>query len=143
MATYTKFQQFVEDLAEGVHNLTSNALKLLLTLTAPVNTNSVKANLTEIAGGNGYTSGGTAVTVTTSAQSAGTYTLAANQVVFTASGGSIADFRYPVLYNDTPTSPADPLIAFWDYGSTVSLADGETFTVKFSNANPGTILTLA
>lgn len=143
MATYTKFQQFVEDLAEGVHNLTSNALKLLLTLTAPVNTNSVKANLTEIAGGNGYTAGGTAVTVTTSAQSAGTYTLAANQVVFTASGGSIADFRYPVLYNDTPTSPADPLIAFWDYGSTVSLADGETFTVKFSNANPGTILTLA
>lgn len=143
MATYNKFQQFVEDLAKGVHNLATGALKIMLTLSAPVATNSVKANLTDISAGNGYTAGGTAVTVTTAAQTTGTFTLAANQVVFTASGGAIADFRYPVLYNDTPTSPADPLIAWWDYGSTVSLADGETFTVKFSNASPGTILTLA
>ena len=49
-------------------------------------------------------------------------------VTFTASGGAIADFRYAVLYNDTPTSPADALIGYWDYGSTVSLASGETFT---------------
>jgi hypothetical protein len=143
MASATKFQQFVEDLAEGVHNLTADTLKLMLTLTAPVATNSVKADLTDISAGNGYTAGGTAVTVTTSAQSSGTYTLAGNQVVFTASGGAIANFRYPVLYNDTPTSPADPLILFWDYGSTLTVNDGETFTWKPNNASPGTILTLA
>lgn len=143
MATYNKFNQFVEDLAEKVHNLGADTLKIMLTLTAPVATNSIKTDLTEISAGNGYTAGGTAVTVTTSAQSSGTYTLAANQVVFTASGGAIANFRYPTLYNDTPTSPVDPLIAWWDYGSTVTLADGETFTVKFNNASPGTILTIA
>jgi hypothetical protein len=142
MATYNKFEAFVENVCEKVHNLGADTLKVMLTLTAPVVTNSVKADLTDIAAGNGYTAGGTAVTVTTSAQASGTYTLAANQVVFTASGGAIANFRYPVLYNDTPTSPADPLIAFWDYGATVTLNDGETFTVKFNNANPGTIFTL-
>ena len=61
--------------------------------------------------------------------------------VVTASGGAIADLRYAVLYNDTPTAPADPLIGFWDYGATVSLASGETFTVDFSAANG--VLTLA
>lgn len=144
MATYTKFNQFVEDVAEKVHNLGADALKIMLVNSpAPVATNSVKGDLTEIGTGNGYSAGGSAVTVTTSSQSSGTYTLAANQVVFTASGGSIGGFRYAVLYNDTPTSPADPLIAFWDYGSSITLLDGETFTVKFNNANPGTIFTLA
>lgn len=143
MAAYNKFNQFVQDLAHKVHNLGSDALKVLLTLTAPVATNAVKADVTEISAGNGYTAGGGAVTVTTSSQSSGTYTLAANQVVFTAAGGAIANFRYPVLYNDTPASPLKPLIAWWDYGSTVTLADGETFTVKFNNASPGTILTIA
>ena len=143
MATYNKFNQFVQDLAHQVHKLSTDVLKVMLTLTAPVATNSIKGDLTDIAAGNGYTAGGTAVTVTTSSQSSGTYTLAANQVVFTAAGGAIANFRYPVLYNDTPTSPLKPLIAWWDYGSTVTLADGETFTVKFNNANPGTILTIA
>ena len=142
MAAYNKHNAFVENVAEKVHDLGADTLKVLLTLTAPVATNSVKADLTEIAAGNGYSAGGTAATVTTSSQSSGTYTLAANQVVFTASGGSIANFRYPDLYNDTPTSPADPLIAWWDYGSTLTVADGETFTVKFNNANPGTIFTL-
>ena len=143
MAAANKFQAFVENLAEKVHNLGSDTLKLMLTLTAPVATNSVKADLTEIAAGNGYTAGGTAITVTTSAQSSGTYTLAGNQVAFTASGGAIANFRYIVFYNDTPTSPADPLALWWDYGSTLTLSDGDSLTVKFNNANPGTILTLA
>jgi hypothetical protein len=62
-------------------------------------------------------------------------------VVFTASGGSIASFRYAVLYNDSPTSPADPLIGYWDYGSTVSLSDGESLTVDFDASNG--ILTVA
>ena len=141
MATYNKFQAWVEALEE-VANLESDTLKVMLVnAPAPVNTNSVKADLTEISAGSGYSAGGTAVTITTKSQSGGTYTLAGNQVVFTASGGSIGPFRYAVLYDDTPTSPADPLIAWWDYGSAITLNDGETFTVKFNNADPGTIFT--
>jgi len=143
VAAGVKFQQYVEDLAKGVHNLATGALKIMLTLLAPVNTNTVKANLTEIAAGNGYTAGGTAVTVTTAAQAAGTFTLAGNQVVFTASGGAMANFRYVTLYNDTPVTPADPLIQFWDYGASLTLNAGETFTVAFNNTNPGTIQTIA
>lgn len=142
MATYNKFNQFSEDVNEKVHNLGSDTLKVMLTNVAPVATNSVKADLTEISAGNGYTAGGATVTVTTSADTSGVYTLAANQVTFTASGGAIAQFRYAVLYNDTPTSPADPLIAWWDHGSAVDLSSGQTFTVQFGSANPGTIFTL-
>lgn len=143
MVAATKFQVYVENIAEKVHNMGADALKIMLTLTAPVATNNVKADLTEIAAGNGYTAGGTTITITTSAHTTGTYTLAGNQVVFTAAGGAIANFRYAVLYNDTPAGPVDPLVQFWDYGSTVTLADTETFTVKFNNANPGTIQTIA
>jgi hypothetical protein len=112
-----------------------------LTNTAPVAGNSVFLDLTEIAGGSGYTAGGTAATISASAQSSGTYKLTLADVVFTASGGAIGPFRYAVLYNDTPTSPADPLIGYWDYGSSVTLADGETFTVDFDSS--AGVLTLA
>jgi len=141
MAAYNKFNVFVENLAEKVHNLGADTLKIMLVNSpAPAATNSVKADLTEISAGNGYTAGGTAVTVTGSSQSSGTYTLTQSaDVVFTASGGSVGPFRYAVLYNDTPTSPADPLIGWWDYGSAVTLADGETFTVDMGS----TILTIA
>lgn len=135
MATYVKFQSFVENLAEKVHNMGSDTLKVMLCNTAPVNTNSVKADLTEISAGNGYTAGGTAATISSSAQTSGTYKLVLADVVFTASGGSIGPFRYAVLYNDTPTSPADPLVGFWDYGSAVTLAAGESFTVDFDPTN--------
>ena len=141
MATYNKFNAWVEALEE-VANLESDTIKVMLVNSpAPVATNSVKADLTEIGTGNGYSAGGTAATITTKSQTSGTYTLAANQVVFTASGGTIGPFRYAVLYDDTPTSPADPLIAWWDYGSAITLQDGETFTVKFNNTDPGTIFT--
>lgn len=133
MATFTKFQSFVEAVAEKTHNLGSDTLKVMLCNTAPVNTNTVKANLTEISAGNGYTAGGTAATITSSAQSSGTYKLVLADVVFTASGGSIGPFRYAVLYNDTATN--DELIAFWDYGSSITLAAGETFTVDFDASN--------
>jgi len=141
MASFNKFNQFVEDVAEKVHNLGSDTLKVMLTNSAPAATNSVKANLSEISAGNGYTAGGTQATISSSAQSSGTYKLVLNDVVFTASGGGIGPFRYAVLYNDTPTSPADPLIGFWDYGSAVTLADTETFTVDFDSTNG--VLTLA
>src|SRR5499427_10768835 len=86
MATYNKFNAFVADVANKVHNLGSDNLKVMLTNTAPVATNAVKADITEITAGNGYTAGGTAVTITSSAQSGGTYKLVGNNVVFTAAG---------------------------------------------------------
>ena len=133
MATYNKFQAFVENLAEKSHNLGSDTLKVMLTNTAPVATNSVKADLTEISAGNGYSAGGGTVTVTASSQTSGTYKLVANDVVFTASGGSIGPFRYVVLYNDTSTG--DMLIGWWDNGTSITLGDGSTFTVDFHATN--------
>lgn len=140
MATYNKFQSFVEYLAEGVCDLQGDTLKVALTNTQPVNTNTIFSNITEISAGNGYSAGGTAATVVTSAQTSGTYKLTLADVVFTATG-AVGPFRYAVLYDDTPSSPADPLIAWWDYGSPVTLANGETFTVDFSATNG--VLTLA
>lgn len=133
MATYTKFNSFVEALAEKSHNLGSDTLKVMLTNTAPSASNTVKADITEISAGNGYTAGGTAITVSASSQTSGTYKLVGGDVVFTASGGSIGPFRYVVIYNDTATS--DELIAYADYGSSITLASGETFTVDFDGTN--------
>jgi hypothetical protein len=135
MAAFNKFQQFVEDLAEKVHNLGSDALRCLLTNTAPVATNTIKANLTEIAAGNGYAAGGPTPTISSSAQSGGTYKLVLADSVITAAGGSIGPFRYVVLWNDTPTSPADPLIGWWDYGASITLLDTESLTIDFDATN--------
>ena len=133
MATFNKFNPLTEDLAEKVHNLGSDTLKVMLTNAAPSAANSVKADITEISAGNGYTAGGTAVTITASSQTGGTYKLVGNDVVFTASGGSIGPLRYAVLYNSTPA--AGNLIGWWDYGSALTLADGSTLTVDFSATN--------
>lgn len=134
MASYVKYQDFVEQLCKGVHQLhaAGHTLKVALTNTAPtVGSDTVLANITEIGAGNGYSAGGTDVQ-NDLAESGGTATVSAVDVVFTASGGSIGPFRYVVLYNDTPTSPADPLIAYWDYGSSITLLAGETLTVDFA-----------
>jgi hypothetical protein len=141
VASFSKFNAFVEHVAEKVHNLGADTLKVMLTDVAPTAANTVKADLTEIAAANGYTAGGTAASITTSAQTAGTYKLVLADVVFTAAGGAIAQFRYVVLYNDTPTSPADPLIGWYDHGAEVNLATGETFTVDFDATNG--VLTIA
>ena len=139
MASFVKYDQFVEDLGAELHNLASDTLRIALTNTAPTaGTDAVLADITEIADGNGYTSGTSGeVANTTWSETAGTATLAGDDVVFTASGGAIAQFRYAVLYNDS--SASNSLIAYWDYGSAVDLANGETFTVDFG----ASILTLA
>lgn len=136
MATFNKFNAFVEYLAEKVINLETDTLKVMLTNVAPVATNSVKANLTEITAGNGYGAGGLTATISSSGQTNGTYKLVLNDVTVTAAGGAIGPFRYFVLYDDTPTTPAaDPLIGWWDYASSITLADGESVTVDFSATN--------
>lgn len=138
MASYNKFQSFVEALAEKVHNLGADTLKVALTNSAPVNTNTVLADITQIANGNGYTTGGTQATISSSAQTSGTYKLVLADVVFTASG-SMGPFRYAVLYNNTATN--NELIAWWDYGSNLTLASGDSFTVDFDATNG--VLTIA
>jgi len=140
MPTFNKFNDYSEQKNRGAHNWGSNAFKLVLTNSAPIATNSALADITQISAGNGYTTGGNATTITIS-ESSGTTTVQGTEVTFTASGGTMATFRYYVLYNDTATSPADALVAWWDHGSAVSLTDGSSFTVRFNNASPGTILT--
>lgn len=133
MATYNKFNVYTEDLAEGVHDWDAHTFKLMLTNTAPVATNSVKADLTEISAGNGYTAGGTATTITTS-RSTGTTKAVGTDVTWTATG-AVGPFRYVVLYNDTPSSPADPLVAWWDIGSAITMALDDTFTADVNATN--------
>lgn len=130
MAVYNKFQVFVQDIGQGVHNLNTGALTVALcaAANAPVATNTVLANLVQIA----YTNLSTRVLAGTSwTHTTGTATGAATDHVLTATG-AVATFRYVVIYNDTPTAPADPLIAWYDHGSDVTLANGETYTVDFT-----------
>lgn len=134
MATFNKIHAFVEHLAEKVHNLGADTLTIALTTLAEVpvaSTDAVLADITQIS----YTNLSTrAITITSSGQSSGTYKLVLQDLVLTASG-AVATFREVVIYNDTPTSPADPLIGWWDYGSDVTLASGETFTIDFDPTN--------
>lgn len=134
MATLTKFYSFVEAIHEKKHNLGSDTLKVLLTNTAPSLSNTVKADISgELSTANGYTSGGATITVTSSAQSSGLYTLIASDVTWTASGGSIGPFRYAVIYNDTAAN--DELIGYIDYGYSVTVASGQTFTIDFDQTS--------
>jgi hypothetical protein len=140
MATFNKINSFVEALAEKSHNLGSDQLTIALTAAAnaPLASNTVLANLTEIAYTN-LSSRNTVLSSGGSAQTSGTYKLKLDDLVLTASGGSVADFRYVVLYNNGATN--DELIGWWDYGSTVSLAVTETFTIDFDGTNG--VLTIA
>ncbi len=139
MATAIKHQDFTEQLIRGIHDWDAHVFKVMLSNVAPLATNSVKADLTEIAAGNGYTAGGTATTISVS-ETGGTTTVTGTEVVFTATG-AVGPFRYATLLNDTATNKN--LVQSYDYGSAVTLASGETFAVRFNNASPGTILTLA
>lgn len=132
MATFSKFNAFVEDLGKGVHTFSSNTLKVLLTNTAPTASNSVKADLAEITAGNGYTAGGATTTVTSWSQSSGTAKLVCGDVTWTATG-TVGPFRYAVLYNDSSANKS--LIGFFDRGSALTLANGDTFTVDFDGTN--------
>jgi hypothetical protein len=131
MATFTFFRQFKENIGKGVHNFTSDStctvtLALCAAASAPVNTNSVLADLTTIS----YTNLSSRVlTGITFEQTAGTSTFTFDDHVLTASGGSVAAFRYIVFYDDDPTSPADPLIGWLDYGSDLTLLNTQTLTL--------------
>lgn len=132
MAVFQRFNAAAEDIARGVHDLHADTLKIFLTNDSPSSTaDAVKADLTEISAGSGYTAGGVDM------QNAVSRTLNVASVTgvdatITASGGSIGPFRAAVLYNDTAAS--DNLLGFWDYGSSTSLADGEALSLDVGAA---------
>jgi len=130
MAAFQKFHSFVEAVAESKHDLGADTLKVILSNTSPNATDNIKSDIQEIAAGNGYTTGGNTAAVVSSAQTSGVYKLVlADPSTWTASGGAMGTFRYAVLYNASAGN--NELIGFWDYGSEVTLADGDSFTVDF------------
>jgi hypothetical protein len=135
MATGTKFQKTVENLGDGVYKFkaTGDTLKVYLSNTTPdVAAHSVKADLAEITNEHGYTA--PIDTQNDASRTGGTLSVTGVDIVITASGGTVGAFRYVVLYDDTPTSPADPLIQYWDYGTPITLQDAETFTIDFGSS---------
>ena len=137
-ASFNKFNQFTEDLAKKVHSLSADTFKVFLTNTAPVATNAVYGDISanEVANGNGYTTGGNSAAVSSCAQTSGVLKwVLSNPATWTAATGSMGTFRYAVLLNVTPTSPLKPLIGWYDYGSSVTLAVGEQFQVAFDGTN--------
>lgn len=133
MAAFNKFNVFLGDLGAKKHDLTADALKIMLTDAAPVATNTLKANIAEIAAANGYATGGNPAAFVSWTQVAGLWKLVLSPVQFTAAGGSFAQFRYAVLYNST--AAGGPLIGWWDYAAEINLTNGNSFTVQLDPAN--------
>src|SRR5687767_6267158 len=132
MAAFVKYECFSENLAEKVHNLDADQLNIALSNTAPnVATHTVRADITELATGNGYTQD-THDTTNSTSRAGGTTSVVGVDVVMTASGGSIGPFRYVILYNTTATN--DPLIGYWDVGTATTITDGNTFTTDFGSS---------
>jgi hypothetical protein len=140
MPAFLKFNKFALNLGKKKYDFTADVFKVALTNTAPdaVN-NEILTDITQITAANGYSAGGQTVPSPACTQTGGVATFVGDAVVFTASGGSIATFRYAVLYDSTTGF----LIGYYDYGSTVTITTGNTFTVTFnSTATGGTVLTV-
>ena len=134
MATYVKFQKFVEDMAKGVHQLhaAGHTLKAYLTNTAPnVSTHTVKTDLAGITEQHGYEPKDINNDFS---RTGGVVTVTAVDIVLTATGGTFGPFQYVVVYNDTPTSPIDPLICYWNIGSETTCEIGDIFTIDFGSS---------
>lgn len=147
MAAFNKYNTFTKDLANGVHQMCTNSghvYKIALTNQAPsAAANTILSDVPQISATNGYTANGTTAGAVTHQNNTGTFKfILGTDPVFTASGGSMGPFQYAVLFNDSATTPnVRPLIGWWDYGSPVTLANGETFTVDLDQTNG--ILTIA
>jgi len=142
MASFVKINDFVANAVENM-DLESDQLIIALSNTAPssessnptADGNGILGNVTQISYSNISGSNPRNLTTTSSGQTGGVYKLILADLTLTASGGSVAAFRYIYIYNDTVTSPADPLIGYYDYGSSLTLNDGDTFTIDFSPSN--------
>lgn len=135
MALLNIFPIFFQNVGRGVHNLNANTLKVALTNSAPSLANTLLSDITQIANGNGYTTGGFTLSGTSFTLDGSVAELLASDLVITASGGTMGTWRYGVVYDDTPSSPLDPLIGYVDVGSALSLGDGQSRTLDFSATN--------
>jgi len=135
MASFNKFNSFVEALAEKVHNLGSDSLVIALTNSAPAASNTQLSDISQISYAN---CSSRALTTVSSSQTAGVYKLVLADLVLTASGGSVGPFRYIVIYNSSTSTPANALIGYYDYGSNLTLNNGETLTIDF-DASSGVV----
>ena len=136
MASFVKIADYAEQLNKAVHNWSTHTFKAMLTNTAPTAASDTGfANWTEITAGNGYTAGGMTLDTVTLSETSGTAKVTIADEVLTASGGSIGPFRYVPYYNDTATSPADAAVCYFDYGSSITLASGESFTLDHDATN--------
>lgn len=133
MAGFSKFDCFVADLANKVHNLGADTLQVMLTNTAPAASNLVKTDISEIAAGSGYAAGGLSVAIASSGQTGGTYKLVPGADPVLTATGTVGPFRYAVLYNSS--AAGGNLIGWWDRGTSITLASGDTFTVGLDQAN--------
>jgi hypothetical protein len=133
MASYQKFEEFIFRLATKQHDLNADTLRIYLSNVAPVASNTVFGTPAEIATGNGYTASGQDVVNVCTENPAGTAEVTtASTITWTATTGSISAFRYVVAFNTDATTPANALVGWYDHGSTVNLAAGESFTVDFA-----------
>jgi hypothetical protein len=140
MATFNKCNCFVRDVGLGVHNLNTDTLNVYLANGTIAATDETLSTAAGIATGSGYT--GPVDTQNTYTLSTATATLTGTKVTITASGGNVGPFTQVGLYNDTPTSPADPMIGWWDIGTSITLASGESYAIRFNNSDTsGTIAT--
>lgn len=133
MPAFTRFSAFTTQLNEKKHNLTSDTLKFMLTNNAPDSAWDTKSDVTgELSTGNGYTAGGVAMSGKSTSTTDGVYSLTCTDPSWTASGGTIGPFRYCILYNDSATN--DELIAYIDFGYSVTLANGQTWTIDLPSS---------
>lgn len=133
MPTFSKFNQFHRDILSAVHNFNTDTFKVMLTNEPPLPGDQILADITEITTGSGYSAGGT--TTSLSVTIAGGTTKVFGTTVTFASSGTIGPFRYAVLYNATQTSPLQPLVGWWDYGSAITLFPSDTFAVSYDVSN--------
>ena len=138
MVDFNRFEAFSEDMGDGVHNLGSDTLKIILSNTAPDAEDAILTDITQITAEHGYSAGGSAVTGTAFSQTDGVAKLTGTDVVFTATGGTIGPFQYAILYNSTATD--GPLIGWLDNGTAITLSDTHIFTVHWDETDG--ILTL-
>ena len=136
MVSFNKFNAFAAYMPNGSVNIGSDTVKVMLTNTIPVSTNSVYGDISanELGNGNGYTTGGATATLTSSTQSSGTYKYIASMAspTWTATG-AMGPFRYAVMYDSSAATKA--LIGWWDYGSPLTLANTNTFTINLDAVN--------
>lgn len=135
MATFNKFQDFVEQVLKAKHDFSTHTFKVALSNSAPVATNTILADITQISATGGYVAGGYTLDGVTLSEAGGTAKVVITDETITATGGSVGPFRYLVIYNDSATSPADALIGWYDYGSALTLATGESLTIDFDGTN--------